>query len=300
MNPKPFVKWAGGKVRILKVLQSRLPYEIENNEIDKYIEPFVGGGALFFSIASKYDIDEYLINDKNRILMKTYEVIKEKPEKLIKKLLQLEDRYLNLNIRKREQMYYDQRDLFNSLCNKNSNHNEVSSCSLFIFLNKTCYNGIFRLNQKSEFNVPFGFYSNPNICDEENIMNAYEMLQSTKIFCMDFKKLFSKIKKIGPTTFVYFDPPYVIQNGNNGFLKYNERIFSWEDQIRMSRLIDKLSLKGVKIMISNANHQDILRLYSDYAIHKAKRYSVIGAKISSRRKISEIIITTYESYPDRS
>jgi len=294
MASKPFVKWAGGKIRLLDQLHKRLPPDLQDNGITNYIEPFVGSGSFFFSIADQYKIDEYIINDKNEILMVTYRVIKENPEALIQKLAEFEDIYMALNEKERVQTYYEKRKRFNYIISRGvNNKNLIEASSLFIFLNKTCYNGIFRLNANGEFNVPMGYYPRPNICNKERIINASNILQSVKIRSKDFRKFFSSLKQLGPQSFMYVDPPYAIKNGNNGFLGYNDKIFSWEDQKILAEFLDKFRLNGVNIMMSNARHHDISKLYQNFFQSVIKRKTVIGGIPSSRRTIREVIITSY-------
>jgi DNA adenine methylase len=289
----PFLKWPGGKTRLLSELHRRLPVDLEENKITKYVEPFVGGGGFFFSIAKRYPVDEYVINDKNKILMATYRVVRDKPRLLIDRLNELQEKYLAMDKSAKKKAYYQSRDEFNSLMKKGTVSEPVEASSLFVFLNKTCYNGIFRMNSDGEFNVPIGDFEKPRICDEAKILGASRILLGTVIRSGDFGGFLERLGPLGQGSFMYVDPPYAIQNGHNGFLGYSDKIFSWKDQEKLARLMKCYSSKGVSIMISNAQHQDISTLYEGFYKQSVERKTVIGAIDSSRRTISEMVITSY-------
>jgi DNA adenine methylase len=178
---KPFVKWAGGKGQLISVISNKLPIELKQNKIKKYIEPFVGGGAVLFYLLENYNFDEVVINDINEDLTNVYRIIKNDVKSLINELRKISDEYLPLNNDDRKEYYYEVRKKFNS-----NLLDEIKKAAYFIFLNRTCYNGLYRVNKKGEFNVPHGKYKNPLILDEENLLNVSKVLQSVQILNGDF------------------------------------------------------------------------------------------------------------------
>jgi DNA adenine methylase len=234
---KPFVKWVGGKGQLVC-------------EIEKYIptngEPMVGGGALLFDILSKYDYDEIYISDSNAELINAYNVIKCNVQPLIEKLSQMELTFLPMNDNGRKYYFYAARDKFNSL--KLSEDSAIEKAALFIFLNKTCFNGLYRVNKKGQFNVPMGAYKNPTICDEDNLRNISEALQSVEIVCGDYT-LSSNF--IDGNTFVYIDPPYRPISQTSAFTSYNSDAFDDNEQIRLAKFIDEINQSGAKIVLRN-------------------------------------------------
>lgn len=292
---KPFVKWAGGKTYLIKELKERLPVEMRQGEIEEYIEPFVGGGALFFYIATNFKVKRYFINDRNKTLIIAYEVIRDNLEELICNLQTLENEFLSLKEPKRKTVYYKIRSKFNM--NKDKKMNKVKTAASFIFLNKTCFNGLFRLNKRGEFNVPYGTDLNAKICNEANLRAVNSILQNVEITSLDFKVFLKDLmrRKVGHNSYIYIDPPYTVKHGNNGFLMYNENIFSWENQVELSSILNKLSFKDVKIMVSNAYHKDIKSLYPNFYYHVVSRPSLISAKNSARGIVNEYILTSYNT-----
>jgi DNA adenine methylase len=259
------------------------------------MEPFVGGGALLFYLLNRDDIkiDEYIINDKNIALMETYRTIRDNPEDLIFHLNEVEMDFLILDKKRRSEQYRSYRDHYNLI--KNNGHTSWEIASLFIFLNKTCYNGLYRVNKKGEFNVPIGSCPKNNIFNPVQIRRLSRKLQNIHIHCCDFKDLFKKYEKLGNETFVYFDPPYTVSHSNNGFIEYNENMFSYDDQIELFKLAVNLAKNDVNVMVSNAAHSAILSLYSNgpFFIDEVSRQSIIGSRRESRGSINEYIITSY-------
>ena len=204
-NPaKPFIKWAGGKGQLLPTIRKFYPPNM-GIEISKYCEPMVGAGAVLFDVLNTYDLDEVYICDTNVELINTYEVVRDNPERLLKYLSEYEKDHLDCDENSRKEYYYQQRERFNTEMQKQTKSNSILRASLFIYLNKTCFNGLYRVNRKGLFNVPMGSYKNPKICDAENIKKTSELLQGVTMFvgnytCVD--------KYVDEHTFVYFDPPY--------------------------------------------------------------------------------------------
>ncbi|MDT3698373.1 MAG: Dam family site-specific DNA-(adenine-N6)-methyltransferase [Thermincola sp.] len=247
LTVKPFVKWAGGKAQILNNIRACYPSGL-GGKITKYAEPFVGGGAVLFDIISHYDIKEIYISDINSELIKAYISIRDNLDEMIITLHSLENDYLHLDSSNRKDYYYDKRDRFNSL--KANSENEVELASLFIFLNRTCFNGLYRVNSKGGFNVPMGSYKNPMICDEENLCAVSKSLQSVNIVCGDYKE---SADFIDSKTFVYFDPPYRPLSLTSSFTAYAQNGFGDREQMELAGFIDEMSAKGAAIVASNSD-----------------------------------------------
>lgn len=271
---KPVIKWVGGKTQLLDELIKRIP-----KEYNTYFEAFFGGGALLLAITPKNAI----INDFNKELINLYTVIKDNPDKLINELNS--GKYLN-----EESNFYSIRNLdrneiyFNKLA-------DFEKASRTIYLNKTCYNGLYRVNSKGEFNTPFGRYKKPLICDEENIRNVSKYLKTVSIFNLDFEE-FLKQAKAGD--FVYLDPPYDIVSKTASFTAYNKAGFNRDEQIRLKEACDKLTSKGVKWMLSNSATPFILDLYKDYNIDIVYAKRCINSKGDKRGNVEEVIIRNYK------
>ncbi len=286
---KPFLKWAGGKTQLISEIEKRLPVKIENGKIDTYIEPFVGGGAVFFYIAQNYEnIIKFYLFDINQDLVECYNAIKNDVEKLIRQLKNLEKEFLCVTNRRK--YFLKKRTLFN----KNR------SPAKLIFLNKTCFNGLYRVNRKGEFNVPFGDYKNPRICDEENLRAVSEILQKAEIVCGDFTE--SK-EYANSNSFVYLDPPYRPISQTASFTSYTQNSFSEEDQVKLAEFCQELNKKKVKLFLSNSDppNEDsgdnfFEKHYppkSGFTIEKVQASRVINCKGTKRGQINELIITNY-------
>lgn len=281
-NAKPFLKWAGGKGQLIAEINKRLPDGLRTGEIDTYVEPFVGGGAVFFYIVQKYPIKHFYLFDINQDLVKCYNDIKNHVESLIGELEDLENDFRDMGKSERKDFYYQTRTEFND---------DRSSAKL-IFLNKTCYNGLYRVNRSDGFNVPFGDYKNPKICDAENLRNASEVLQGAEIICGDFKK---NAKHINDHTFVYFDPPYRPLSATASFTSYSKDSFSEEEQKRLARFCRQVSAKGAKFLLSNSDRKDgfFEEHYKGFTIERVKASRQINCKASGRGQIDELIIINY-------
>ena len=288
---KPFIKWVGGKGQLIEQLEKHIPSDGEK-VLTKYAEPFVGGGALLFNILSKYNFEEIYIGDINKELVNAYSVVKNSVNELIKKLTKMQLAFVPMNENGRKYYYYNARDRFNSLIL--SKDTAIEKASLFIFLNKTCFNGLYRVNKKGQFNVPMGAYKNPTICDEKNLRNVSEALQKVNIVCADYS--FSK-DFIDKDTFVYLDPPYRPVSKTASFTAYNADCFDDNEQIRLAKFIDEINLSGAKIMLSNSDPQNVNSedtffedLYKEYTINKVEAMRAINSKGDSRGKIKELLI----------
>ena len=268
--PKPFIKWAGGKRQIIKELTDSLP-----KNYNRYFEPFIGGGALFFAVRPK----NAYISDINPELINLYNTVKNNTHSLIKDLL----RYKNT-----ETEFYRIRNLDRTPDYKNLTN--IEKASRFIYLNKTCYNGLYRTNSKGQFNAPYGFYKNPNIIDEQNLKICSELLKETEIRLSDFSNIENKIKT---RDFVYFDPPYIPINKTSSFTKYYKDDFNTGSQIKLKELCDRLNKKNIYFMLSNSYNETALNLYKEYNIKKINAIRAINCKADKRGTINELIITNY-------
>lgn len=292
---KPFLKWAGGKGQLIKEIEKYYPFEKGN--ITKYAEPFVGGGAVLFDILSKYDIEEVYISDINAELINTYVIVREHIDELVKLLIKYQNEYVPLDKDNRKNYYIEKRNRFNDIKVNGNETENIEKAALMIFLNKTCFNGLYRVNRKGLFNVPMGAYKNPLICDEKNLRSVSEKLQNVKIVCGDYKKSDDFIDE---NTFVYFDPPYRPLTETASFTAYTENLFDDEKQIELANFVKKISDKGAMVVVSNsdpknANEEDDF-FDKIYAIHKIKRVEatrMINCNSDSRGKIKELLISNF-------
>lgn len=303
INAKPFVKWAGGKTQILDELAQRLPENIKQSQIiDRYVEPFVGGGALFFFLKSRYTIKESYLLDTCQDLMVCFKVIQNNPRELIKKLKRKENRYLRKTNEQRRVYYYRIRKRFNNQQQKfDNNHYSdewIKRAAYLIFLNKTCFNGLYRLNTKGEFNVPYGKHKNPTIVDKKNIFAVNQALKNTKIYCTDFTRCKKYVRK---GTLVYFDPPYRPLSITSKFTGFTTERFTDDDQRRLAAFYRELAIsKDVYLMLSNSdpknedqNDDFFDKLYKGFRINRISAKRIISCKGSGRGKISELVILNY-------
>ncbi len=288
---KPFVKWVGGKSQLVEQIEKKLPADGEK-VLTKYAEPMVGGGALFFNILSKYDFEEFYISDINAELINSYKAVKDDVENLIAKLNAMQMTFLPMDENGRKYFYYGIREKFNST--KLSVETSTEKAAQFIFLNKTCFNGLYRVNRKGQFNVPMGAYKNPTICDDENLRNIHEALQNVTIVCGDYSlsKTF-----IDQYTFVYLDPPYRPISETSAFNSYNSESFDDDEQIRLARFIDEINESGAKIVLSNSDPKNVNDednffddLYRNYIINRVEASRAINSKGDKRGKIKELLI----------
>ena len=285
MTAHPFVKWVGGKTQILPEIRRRYPAKIE-----KYCEPFVGGGAVLFDVLSTFSPEEVLINDINPELINTYRQIKESTEELIEVLKVIENEYYSSTDKK--SYFYEKRERFNTLIK--NRENTVEKAALFIMINKTCFNGLYRVNGKGLFNVPFNHAEHPTFCDEENLRACGNLLRNTSITRGDYSTTESFIDD---RTFVYIDPPYRPLTASSHFTSYNENGFTDSDQIQLGKFFTELSSKGASVLLSNSDPKNVDRnddffdeLYRDYNIDRVSASRMINSKASGRGAVSELLI----------
>lgn len=296
ISVKPFVKWVGGKNQLINIISDNYPSEL-GKSIKKYAEPFVGGGAILFNVLSNYSLDEVYISDKNRELITTYQIIKNKHEDLIISLLKIQNEYHGLSLKKQKDYFYEKRNYFNEIKNKNYNFDCIEIASFFIFLNKTCFNGLYRVNKFGGFNVPIGSYKNPLICDKYNITAASNVLQNVIIKNCDY---YESEKFIDESTFVYFDPPYRPLNTTSRFTSYNEFDFDDNSQKQLALYFDKLNDKKAKIMLSNSDPKNINPqddffdiIYDNFNILRVKANRNVNCNKDLRGQITEILVKNY-------
>ena len=291
----PFLKWAGGKGQLLSEIEKYYPFE--DGVITKYAEPFVGGGAVLFDILSKYDLDEVYISDINAELINTYRIIRDDIDELIAILSVMQGDFVPMDTEHRKTYYLAKRERFNHLKVNGDESINIEKAALMIFLNKTCFNGLFRVNKKGLFNVPMGSYKNPMICDEENLRAVSEKLQSVKIVCGDYKE---SADFIDANTFVYFDPPYRPITDTASFTAYTENLFSDEEQIELARFVDDMHRKGARVVISNSDPKNsntdddfFDNIYSSHKIKRVEATRMINCNSEARGKIKELLISNF-------
>lgn len=289
---KQFLKWAGGKTQLINEIKKSLPYDITKSRFT-YLEPFVGSGAVLFWILNNFPkLEKAVINDINEDLINTYRVIATKPEELISILQILQNEYHNLDSKQeeRKEYYYQKRELYNTRKEEKS-----SQAALFIFLNRTCFNGLYRVNSKNLFNVPMGSYKKPTICDGKNILSVSNLLQKVEILCGDYE---ATLDKATNNSFFYFDPPYKPLSETSSFNSYAKDEFNDEEQIRLKNFCSKLNVLGHQWILSNSdvkgkNAADNFfdDLYSDFTILRVDARRSINANPEKRGSLKELLIT---------
>lgn len=301
IDAKPFLKWAGGKGKLLPIINKQLPQGIHKGEIKTYIEPFLGGGAVYFNLNKQYNFDRVILNDTNIELIATYRTVKEKVESLIIELTKLEQTFLTKDVVDRQTMYYEIRTKFNQE-KTTIDYTKVDSFVIqhsahLIFLNKTCFNGLYRENSKGEFNVPFGDYKNPTICDVDNLRNCSFALQRVELISMDFEQL---DRYITPDTFIYLDPPYRPLSNTASFNNYHRTPFNDDSQKRLAEWAEKIDAKKALFMLSNSDPKNtdptdnfFDNLYHSFTIKRVRASRSINSKASNRGAINELIIKNY-------
>jgi DNA adenine methylase len=302
IKAKPFLKWAGGKTQLLKQFESYYPASLKSGKIKKYIEPFIGSGAVFLEICQKYEIELAYISDINFDLIQAYQVIQRWPDDLIETLEKLQIKFKNSNQTQRQLFFAEVRSLFNSQRKSAASHklskDAIDRTAQLIFLNKTCFNGLFRLNSKGEFNVPFGRYKNPKILDAENIYQISQILHKTEIRSSEFESCYAIANEY---SFIYFDPPYRPISKTANFTSYARSGFTDREQEKLANFYRKLDReKAAKLMLSNSDPKNenidddfFERLYAGYTIHRVFASRTINSVAAKRGRISELLIVNY-------
>lgn len=293
---KPFLKWAGGKGQLLNTFDNMFPDQLINGEIETYMEPFVGGGALLFHVLQNYNVKKAYINDINKELINCYRCIQANVDEVITQLEKLENEYLNCN--DRNQYFYKVRNKYNEIIL--NGHYDFEKCADFIFLNKTCFNGLYRVNKDGKFNVPHGKYKNPMICDKDNLKLCADMLNKVEINFASYEQVLNKADN---KTFVYFDPPYRPLIENNSFVSYDKIGFDDNDQIELANNYKMLDKKGCILMLSNSdpkntniNDNFFDDLYKDFKIERVYAKRMINCQASKRGDITEIVVMNYKKH----
>ena len=276
-TPKPFVKWAGGKRQLISVLNENLP-----ESFGSYFEPFLGGGALLFNMLIQNKKQKCIISDLNSDLVLAYATIRDRVDDLISSLKQHEKYYQK-----------DSKSYYYSIRESNPK-NEIEKTSRLLFLNRTCFNGLYRVNSKGKFNVPLGKYTNPNIVNEDNLRSVSHILASSKvkIQCRDFEAVLRDAKK---GDLVYFDPPYQPITETANFTSYTNKNFTYDDLNRLALLCKKLDSKGCNVLLSNSNSKEVADMFSDkpWKIHKIKANRSINSNSTKRTGHFELLIKNY-------
>lgn len=288
---RPFIKWVGGKTQLLDDIKNSLPRDLSQRAGMTYVEPFVGGGAVLFWILQEYpNITRAIINDINARLICTYRVVKYDVENLIIELTRLQAEYLQLDEIARKKYFLAQREHFNE-----NDKTDIETAALFIFLNRTCFNGLYRVNSKGKFNVPHGRYSNPKICDEETLRADSAVLQRVEILCGDFAQT---DKYAGDNVLYYFDPPYRPITKTSAFTSYSKDGFDDTEQMRLRDFCSKIAKHQSLFVASNSdplnadNGDDFFdRLYKMFSIRRVSASRMINSRGNGRGAISEIMIS---------
>lgn len=287
---KPFIKWAGGKSQLLEVIREKYPSGIE-----RYCEPFVGGGAVLLDVLANFQPKEVLINDINPELVNVYTQVRDDVDDIIAMLSDMQDEFWVLNTDEHKAYYSEKRAKFNELIH--AGEQSVQKAALFIFINKTCFNGLYRVNSKGFYNVPMGSYKKPLICDAENLRLISGLMKNVGIRCGNYSECADFIDE---NTFVYIDPPYRPLNTTSSFTSYAKEEFGDEQQIELGKFIEKISSKGARVVASNSdpkntdeNDEFFDEIYKKFIISRIKATRMINSKGTGRGDISELLICNY-------
>ena len=291
---KPFLKWAGGKTQLIGEIEKNLPLEIVNNKFT-YLEPFVGSGAILFWMLNNYPkLEKAVINDINEDLINTYNIIASKPKELISILYEFQNEYHFLDDKEEQKKlyYYEKRDLYNL-----RNTDKTTQAALFIFLNRTCFNGLYRVNKNNGYNVPMGAYKKPTICDEPNLFAVSEALKSVEIIHGDYE---NTLEYVGEKSLFYFDPPYKPLSNTSNFNAYAKGEFDDGEQIRLRNFCTKLDMLGYNWLLSNSdvkgkdlNDNFFDEIFSKFSILRVKAKRSINANPEKRGELNELLITNF-------
>ena len=289
---KPFLKWAGGKTQLIKDIEKSLPKSLCNSKFT-FIEPFVGSGAILFWMLSNFPtMEKAIINDINEDLINTYKSISSNPKELISILEILQNEFHNIGTNEdlKKEYYYQKRSLYNL-----RREEKIGQSALFIFLNRTCFNGLYRVNRNNFYNVPIGSYNKPTICDKENIFAVSQALQKVEILHGDFEQTLKYTKE---NSLFYFDPPYKPLNNTSSFNSYSKDDFNDDEQIRLQKFCTKLDTLNYTWILSNSDVKGKEEsdnffddLYSDFNIQRVDARRNINANSKKRGILKELLIT---------
>ncbi len=296
---RPFLKWVGGKTQILPHIEANIPIQLRDGEIAAYLEPFLGGGSVFFHIAQRYRVGRILISDNNRDLIWAYETVKNHVDHVVEALTEYQKIFWPLTNEERSKMYYATRDAFNARRHEDTDDVgfRVERTAQLIFLNKTCFNGLYRVNAAGAFNVAFGRYDKPPICDPENLNACSRVLEKAEIRLCDFSEV---LHSVGSNCFVYLDPPYRPISMTANFTSYSPTNFDAIEQQRLAAHCLELDQRESKLMISNSDPKNINpddryfeETYPHFRITTLSANRMVNCKTDKRGKISELLITNY-------
>ena len=297
MKAKPFVKWVGGKSQLIDQLEALLPADFDNWENVTYIEPFVGGGAMLFHMLQQHpNITSAVINDINPDLTTCYKVVRDNPTELIDSLKDIQKEYYSIQTKDAKcEFFLLMRGAFNK-----KNLQPIENTTLFFFLNRTCFNGLYRVNKSGLFNVPFGKYETPTICDPQTIYADSELLKKVEIITGDYQETLKYAKR---NTFFYFDPPYRPISSTSNFNDYSKELFNDIAQIRLKDFCDAIQAAGHKFMLSNSDcsavnpddtfFEDLYLVSQYYNMERVLAKRNVNANAQKRGKISEIVVRNY-------
>jgi DNA adenine methylase len=301
VKARPFLKWAGGKSQLLEKFQTLYPKELTEGKIKNFYEPFLGSGAVFFDVAQRYDIKQAFLYDVNEELILAYKVIQSDVDSLIEVLHQYQKKFIRFDKEKRKSFFYAQRTAYNQqrlvIDYKKYSAEWVKRAAQLIFLNRTCYNGLYRVNSKGEFNSPMGDYVNPTICDEQNLQSVSKVLAIAEIKRADFTRITKDLKA---KSFVYLDPPYRPISKTASFKAYSKHEFGDTEQQKLAAIFSELDKRGAKVMLSNSDPKNVNppdnffdELYTEFEIIRVPARRMINSNASKRGKINEIVVTNY-------
>ena len=291
---RPFLKWAGGKSQLLPEIRRVYPEGL-GTTITRYAEPFLGGGAVLLDMLSTYRLEAVYASDTNGELINAYCCVRDRLEELLERLHRLEEDYLSLDSQARKDFYYRIRAQFNE--GERGNKEDAERAALLLFLNRTCFNGLYRVNARGEFNVPAGAYKNPTICDEDNLRRVSGLLQGVELVCAPY----TQVEEFADErTFLYADPPYRPLNQTSSFTAYTKNSFGDQEQRELAVFLKELAQRGVKVAASNSDPhntdpQDNFfdELYAGCTLRRIAASRMINSDAAARGKVSELLITTY-------
>lgn len=291
---RPFLKWAGGKSQLLPEIRRVYPEGL-GTTITRYAEPFLGGGAVLLDILSTYRLEAVYASDTNGELINAYCCVRDRLEELLERLHRLEEDYLSLDSQARKDFYYRIRAQFNE--GERGNKEDAERAALLLFLNRTCFNGLYRVNARGEFNVPAGAYKNPTICDADNLRRVSGLLQGVELVCAPY----TQVEEFADErTFLYADPPYRPLNQTSSFTAYTKNSFGDQEQRELAVFLKELAQRGVKVAASNSDPhntdpQDNFfdELYAGCTLRRIAASRMINSDAAARGKVSELLITTY-------
>ena len=292
MKIKYLVRWVGGKNRLIPEIDKRIPKNI-NAQYDTYVEPFVGGGSVMFHILNNYNFKKIYVNDKNKELINLYLAIKNFPKKIFDKIEKLDLKYLSFDAEKKKEMFYLMRKNYNRMKLKDEKIN-LEKANLLMFLMRMCFNGVYRVNKKGEFNTSIGSFLTRSFrkISKEEIFTISEQLENVIFFSKDFSELEDLISD---KTFFYLDPPYLPETDKQEHIRYTPDGFSIDEQKQLKEFIDKINSKGGKFILSNSDTENgfFYDLYKEYVINKVKIKRLISVKNEFRKEITELMIKNF-------